>query len=139
MEGSHHNARIYSGSANKDTFLVPTPLPEYRSREFFFTMSTSSLKAEKTVTQRCLFLYRHKAKCRVLMLARTKLTTHHYSSRHTTYLHDTPLSFTTRRSFTTHHLSSSRHTTSSSTQHTTNHILYVIPRSTSNYNYTTIQ
>ena len=104
MERSHHNARIYSGSANKDTFLVPTPLPEYRSREFFFTMSTSSLKAEKTVTRRCLILYRHKARCRVLMLARTKLTTHHYSSRHTTYLHDTPLSFTTRRL-------ASRHTT----------------------------
>ena len=49
MERSLHNARIYSGSANKDTFLVPTPLPESRSREFFFTMSTSSLMAEKTL------------------------------------------------------------------------------------------
>ena len=105
LEGSNHNTRIYSGSANKDTFLVPTTLPESRFREFFFTMSTSSLLAEKTVTRRCLFFYRHKAKCRVLILARTNLTTHHnFFTTHHGFFTTHHGFFTTHHGFfTTHH------------------------------------
>ena len=68
-----------------------TPRVTY-SRVFFTTQQAPFWRRKPYTTQRCLYLLRHKAKCRVLILARTNL---HNTPQ---FLHNTPqLEHTTPR------------------------------------------
>ncbi|GJS64053.1 hypothetical protein Tco_0678617 [Tanacetum coccineum] len=58
----------------------PYSTPRAPNSRVFFTMSTSSLMAEKTVHNVAYTDLRHKAKCRVLILARTNLSQHNFTT-----------------------------------------------------------
>ena len=65
--------RIYSGSATR-TPSLPYSTPRAPNSRVFFTKSITSLMAEKTVHTKSLHQLTHKARCRVLIVARTNLT-----------------------------------------------------------------